>query len=911
MFQWLKGKSRPDPSSEARAYVKVGYEAFEKGDQASARAAFDQALQADPRNVDARFLLARLDLSSGDLQAALAGFDAALEIDRDNALFHFSRAEALWRLGRLEDACRGFEEGLARDSGDANWWNLLGRILLELGRLDDAIDVFRRAVAAVPTEPALHWMLGTLLVRRGGDSDAAVTALLAAWRCAATGERDPFDLSRFLIRQNDPDEVAALCRRVLAAEPDHPGAGAILGLLLFKGGQLDEALTVLERAAARADSALALTHLGIVRRAARQPEQALAALEKAHAIAPEAAPVLVELGSTLTLLSRFTEAEVFLSRAIAADPTNVEAHQVLAEVLIAQRSYDDAELLLEKANVLAGGEPRILFALSNLLLQRNRFAAAARWLSDILVLTPDSARAHSDLGVALAGLRQYEEAQRQLERAIELAPGLVEPHINLSSVQYRLQVPTQAEKAARAAIAIDPAHADALLCLANALQAQGRYEESVPALRRVIEVLPHFDTAWSNLMLALNYVASSTPESLLEEHVRVGRRPEFAIRRTRAEFSRDRRPGRRLRVGYVSPDFRNHVVGHFVKPVLRAHDAGQIDLYCYFTGREPDIATPGFRDLAAIWREIADMPDDDAERVMLDDQLDIVVDLAGHTGFNRLGLLARRVAPVQVTWLGYPGGTGIPAIDWRVSDEVSDPSPEADAHQLERVYRMPDVFLVYAPAPEMPEVAAAPVIATGRINFGVYNNYQKVSDEALACWKTILDRVPGSTLTMKTPTLGDEELQARVLARLVGHGFDPDRVRFLGPVPGFQAHLRTLADIDIALDTFPYNGTTTTCESLWMGVPVVAMLGDRHASRVSASLLSVIGQHDLIASDAADYVERAVALATNTPRLVALRSSLRPAMAASPLTDVPRFARALEAAYRHMWKEWLDLTDPA
>ncbi len=906
MFKWLKGKPKPDPSSEARAYVKVGYEAFEKGDQASARVAFDQALQIDPKNADARFLRARLDLASGEFAAALEGFERALAIDPEAPLFHFSRGEALWRLGRLEEACEGFEDGLARQSDDANWWHLLGRIRQEMGRVPDAIDVYRRAVALMPSEPALQWMLGALLARQG-DTDGATPALLAAWTGAGTRDRDVFDFARFLVRQNDPAEVMTLSRLILARDADHAGAGAMLGLLLFKAGRVDEALVVLERAVGgRTESAIALTHLGIVRRAASQPEQALAALENAHRIAPDAAPILVELGTTLLHLERLDEAEALLNRAIAVDPASADAHHILAEVLIGQRSYDEAEILLEKANALAGGDTRILFTLSGLLIRRNRFRAAAKWLSDLLVLDPDSARGYSDLGVALSGIGQYEEARRQLERAIELEPRLIEPHINLSSVQYRLQLPTKAETAARDALELDPRHPDALLSLANALQAQGRFEESVPALRQVIEVRPQFDTAWSNLLFALNYVGTTTPAALLAEHVLAGQRPELAERRSRTSFTRDRRPGRRLRVGYVSPDFRNHVVGHFVQPVLRAHDATAVELYLYFAGREADPATARFREMATIWRDIGNLPDDEAERVMLEDDLDVVVELAGHTGNNRLALLARRVAPVQVTWLGYPSGTGIPTIDWRISDAIADPAPDADAHQLERVFRMPDMFIVYAPSPEMPGVCAPPSAATGHINFGVYNNYQKVSDSALRCWKEILDRVPGATLTMKTPTLGDEELQDRVRARLDAHGFARDRVRFLGPIPGFQAHLRTLEQVDIALDTFPYNGTTTTCESLWMGVPVVAMLGDRHAARVSASLLSAIGYGELIAKDAADYVALAVSLAQDPERLARMRKTLRSAMAASPLTDVPRFTRALEAAYRRMWQDWLD-----
>jgi len=255
---------------------------------------------------------------------------------------------------------------------------------------------------------------------------------------------------------------------------------------------------------------------------------------------------------------------------------------------------------------------------------------------------------------------------------------------------------------------------------------------------------------------------------------------------------------------------------------------------------------------------------------------------------------------VQVTWLGYPNGTGLAALDWRLTDAVADPAPDADAHSTERLFRLPEVFIVYDPPSDAPEVAPTPCLAAGHVEFGVFNNYQKVTDRALGCWREILERVPGAVLKIKTPVMGDAGLQAALRSRLERLGFDLGRVRLQGPVPSFVAHMQSMAATDIALDTFPYNGTTTTCETLWMGLPMITLAGDRHSARVSASLLGVIGHGELVAHDEADYIERAVALALDPEKLARLRGRIRADMAASPLVDVPRFARALEKAYGQM-----------
>jgi protein O-GlcNAc transferase len=897
MFKWLKRRS--DSQSEVRAYVRVGFEAREKGDRASARAAFEGALGLDPGNADAHYFLGIDDLGAGAFDAALDHLDRAIAADSLQPAFHVARGEALWRLGAHGPAVEAVENALIRDPDLVDGWHLATRILVDAGRPADAVAMLERAAETLPEEATIAWACGAHLHAAGRETDAT-RHLLRAWSSVAGDAEAGLALARFALETPDlPAGVESLCRAVLALVPDHEGAGSVLGLALAGTGDVGGGIAQLERiAAAHAGSALVGTHLGIAHRISGDLEAACVVLSRVHTAFPDLLPAMVEYAAALAGRGQLSEAAALLHRAVAIAPGDSNAHFLLGVTLRGLHDFESAEVMFEKAHRL-GGHPQALSELATLLLQRGRFAAAAQWFLELLSLKPDSASVHNDLGIALGELSRYDEAIRLFRRAAELAPTLAQPLVCLSSAYFKQHMVTRAEEEARRAVAVAPRNPDALMALANALQAFGRYSESVPTLRTVIEVAPEASHAWSNLLLAFNYLDESTPQSLLDEHRRFGARPECRERRRPAEFVR-KAGARRLRIGYMSPDFRNHVVGRFAEPVLRAHDRNAVEVICYSVSRKSDASTARFREIADLWRDLAGQDDDDAERIVLADELDVLVDLSGHTADNRLQLLARRLAPVQVTWLGYPNGTGLAAMDWRLTDAIADPAPDADAHSTERLFRLPDVFIVYDPPKDAPEVAPTPCLAAGHVEFGVFNNYQKVTDRALACWREILERVPGAIMKIKTPVMGDDGLQAALRSRLEALGFDLGRVRLMGPVPSLVGHLQSMAATDIALDTFPYNGTTTTCESLWMGLPLITLAGDRHSSRVSASLLNAIGHGDLVAHDDADYIERAVALALDPERLARLRGRIRPDMAASPLVDIPRFARALERAYGQM-----------
>jgi len=355
-----------------------------------------------------------------------------------------------------------------------------------------------------------------------------------------------------------------------------------------------------------------------------------------------------------------------------------------------------------------------------------------------------------------------------------------------------------------------------------------------------------------------------------------------------------------LRIGYVSPDFRAHVVGANVLPILKRHDHARFLVYCYSNVKRPDALTPQFQATADAWREIAFRSDQDAADLIRADQIDILVDLTLHTAGNRLAVFARKPAPVQATWAGYPGTTGLDAMDYRVTDPHLDPPGLFDDCYSEESIRLPDFFLCYEPLESEIGITAPPAVGNGYITFGCLNNFCKVNPLVLKLWARVLRGVAGSRLTLLA---GEGSHRQETVNRLTDEGISRDRVTFV-PRRSRAQYLASYHGIDIGLDTIPYNGHTTSLDSTWMGVPVVTLVGSTVVGRSGLSQLTNLGLPELIATSPEQYVQIAVDLAQDWPRLSRLRSTLRERMRASPLMDAPRFTRNLEAAYRQMWRRW-------
>jgi predicted O-linked N-acetylglucosamine transferase (SPINDLY family) len=440
----------------------------------------------------------------------------------------------------------------------------------------------------------------------------------------------------------------------------------------------------------------------------------------------------------------------------------------------------------------------------------------------------------------------------------------------------------------------DPRAVDAWLGVGNVLADRWSIPEAVEAYRAALRLQPDSPAIGSGVLFFSHYLAPADPDALFDLHRRFGE----TMRRTHpprpGRQSRPPETARRIRVGYVSPNFSRHSVGYFIAPVIAAHDRERFEVFCYYTHRLSDDATARIRASADGWRDVATVSDDALEAVIREDRIDVLVDLSGHCKGNRLAVFARKPAPLQVTWLGYPDTTGLDAIDVRITDAVADPAPEADARHTERLWRVDGSFLAYEPPPDCPAVAergGAPVV------FGSFNHAAKLNEPTIALWADILARVPGSRLVLKSGLFDHVVTRDRVVECFERHGVAAARIEVEGWRADRTSHLGLYGGVDVALDTHPYNGTTTTCEALWMGVPVVSRAGRAHMSRVGASILRCAGLDELVADSDARYVEVAVALARDGQRRAALRATLRDRLRASPLLDHAGFTRQLERCY--------------
>ena len=596
---------------------------------------------------------------------------------------------------------------------------------------------------------------------------------------------------------------------------------------------------------------------------------------------------------------RIEEAADLAGRALTARPDFPEALVNLGIIRRAQGRFDESAASLERAIALRPAYPDALNSLGLTRHAGGRPAAAVECYRRALSCQPGYADAYNNLGNALMTLGDFAGAATAFRQALGINPGFVDAVLNLGNLHKESGESGEAIQCYRRALRFAPGSAAAYNNLGNVFRDQGRPEDAADHYRQALAYRPDYGDAISNLLFCLNNSDRSSRVQVFAEHVRLAADlaaaagPPLSVATPSA-------PGRRLRIGYVSPDFREHSVAYFFLPLLAAHDRTEVEIFCYAQVMVPDVMTERLRGLSEHWLRTVGIGDADLAARIRGDGIDVLVDLAGHTAHNRLGVFAHRPAPVQITWLGYPNTTGLATIDYRLVDAVTDPEGEADAFASETLIRLPDGFLCYGSPDHAPEPAAAPCRENGFVTFGSFNNPAKLSDTTIALWAALLRRLPTARLLLKGQSFADAATAAFTRERFAGHGLAPERLDLVARIADTAGHLGAYARIDIALDPTPYNGTTTTCEALWMGVPVVTLLGDRHAGRVGASLLARVGLDDLIARDGDAYVDIAAALAGDIGRLTNLRRTLRPTMAGSSLCDARAFAQKIETVYRDL-----------
>ena len=519
-------------------------------------------------------------------------------------------------------------------------------------------------------------------------------------------------------------------------------------------------------------------------------------------------------------------------------------------------------------------------------------------------LRPDYAEAYNNLGIALDEKGQVDDAIAAYRQAIRLRPAYGKALSNLGNALQAKQQLDEAIICHREAVASEPDLPAAHNNLGNVLKETGQIDEALIAYKRAAELSPESPGFDSNFVFAHHYQPAHNAVAIADAHHQWNHRHAEPLRHSIRSSRNDRTADRRLMIGYVSADYGEHPVGRFLLPLLAHHDRGCVEVFCYSGASRADVIAQRLRQSADHWREIAGIGDQHVAEQIRDDGIDILVDLSGHTAGNRLLVFARKPAPVQVSYLGYPGTTGLKAIDYRLTDAFADPPGLTEQFHSETLVRLQYTTWCFAEPSDAPPVGELPALRRGCVTFGSFNNLAKVTEPMLRLWSKILNQVPHSRLLLKAAGLASAGASQRVRRTLSAHGIDAGRLDLRGPEPDHSSHLALYNEMDIALDTFPYHGTTTTCDALWMGVPVIALAGQSHVSRVGLSLLSNTGLPELIATGEEEYAALAIALAMDQDRLRTLRATLRERMRGSPLMNAPAFAWNFESAYRWMWQRW-------
>ena len=731
-------------------------------------------------------------------------------------------------------------------------------------------------------------------------------------------------------------EAEPLYRLILQSNPNHADALHLLGLIAHQVGNRPAAVEYICRAIQlNGNAADAHGNLGLAYYAWRKLPEAIASYRRALKLKPNDAKVWMTLGVALKDQREFDEAVACYRRAIEIHPGFTEAHGNLGNSLKELGRLDEA---IESYLRVLELNPNIAQAHCNLgiaLQEQGRFDEAIARYRRALDLKPNYAEAHGNLGLALKGQGLLDESVACFRRTVELQPNTAEAHGNLGIALMEQGYPDEAIVCYRRALELRPDDAvslgnlgnaltnrgkltEAVSCfrrslelssddavthsnLGNALKDQGLLDEAIACFRRSLELNLDYAIAHSNLLMTLHYCDGMTHPALAEAHAEFDRQHTSKLMQTVDSTLKSNDLHRRPRLGFVSADLGRHPVGFFLVRVLENLFASQYEMICYSDRNVKDDLSQRMQSVSTHWRDVLGVGDQRLAEQIRADGIDILFDLAGHTGHNRLMVFARKPAPIQVSWIGYEGTTGLSAMDYLIADRHTVPNG-SEVYYRESVLRMPDGYLCYEPPDTAPPIAPPPSQKNGYMTFGSFNNLAKVTPHVVKVWSEILHRCPNSRLLMKYSGLGDPNVRQRYLDAFAAHGVNPQRLELLPPC-SYAEYLASYADVDVILDPFPFSGSTTTCEALWMGVPVVTCPLETFASRHSLSHLSSIGVRELVAENLKAYVELAVSLAGDLPRVTSLRGELRDRMRTSPLCDGKRFAANLDTLLQSIWSK--------
>jgi predicted O-linked N-acetylglucosamine transferase (SPINDLY family) len=905
--------ARP-PAPDAPAPDEIFREAVgehQAGRLVEAAQLYRKLLETDPTHPVANHNLGVVAVQMEQPAAGLPFFLAALESDPTQGKYWLSYVDALINAGNIDDARHvlklGKQQGLEGrevDSltsrlADGNWTTAHGTsaskpsraagthkgktpspqdidsliTLFNAGRLDQAAERARTMTTHFPG----HWvgwkMLGVVLQQLGRNAEALIPM-----------------------------------RKAVKLAPMDAEAHNNLGIILKSLGHLEESASSYRRALKiNANYVHAHGNLGATLQKLGRPAEAEASYRTALSIDPKYTKAWSNLGTVLHDQKRFDEAEATYRQVLRLNPNDSETHRNLGITLDELGRLEESEACIRRALEITPNDIETQFNLGAMLQGSGRAKEAETIFRRSVALQPENALAHNNLGTILLDLSRSSEAEESFRRALKIQPDFSLAWSNLGVSlrdQGRLE---EAETSFRSALAINPDFRNALGNLGVALHDLGRLEEAVASCRRALEIDPERAVIHSNMLFCLSQIAEISPQELFAEHCRFGTQFEPPFRTNRPIFSNTPDPERRLRIGFVSADFRNHAIAYFVEPILAAlSQFHMLELHAYYSHVIEDEVTRRLRSCFDCWNPVAGLSDEALATLICGDGIDILIDLSGHTSKNRLLAFARKPAPLQASWMGYPGTTGLGAMDYYLADGRYLPAGKFDNQYTEKIVRLP-ASAPFLPSHGAPPVGRLPALDNGYLTFASFNRIGKLSHAVVSVWARLLRALPDARMILGAMREGEK--CETLLGWFDREGIPRQRLA-LFPRSDMKSYLGQHNKVDICLDTFPYNGGTTTLHALWMGVPTISLAGNTTAGRTGASILAHVGLDDFVALDADDFARKGASWTGRLAALSEIRMDLRSRIEASAISQPQVIAANLEQAFRTMWRRWCENQPP-
>jgi protein O-GlcNAc transferase len=908
--------------------LQKAVEAHEAGQSQEADRLYTAILQAQPKHPDANHNMGVLAVGVNKMQEALAYFKTALEANSSIGQYWLSYIDALIQLDQIVDAQTVLEQAKGKGASGEAFEQLEQRLkelnetqveadlyidgqnqvrpnVLDSLKLDQAIRLAKKKAKEGSPEDS-NRIYNDILARFPKNKRAldGIKSLSGGFIGKASKVKEPpQDQQQRLInlyQQGQFQQALDSAKQLLSQFPNSLILYDIQGAANAALGQFDASIDSYKQALKiKPDYAGAYYNMGAALKDKGDLEAAIGSYNKALKIKPNYAEAHNNIGSALKDKGDLEAAIGSYKKALKIKPDYAEAYSNMGNAL---KRKGDLESAIDSYKQALKNKPDFVEAyynMGNVLKDKGDLEAAIDSYKQAIRIKPDLAEAYNNMGTALNEEGDLEAAIDSYEQAIKIRPNFADAYLNMGNALKDKDDLEAAIDCYQQAIKIKPDYAEAHSNLGTTLLKLGRLEEAVASFNRAIEFKIDFPDAYNNKNLCLNYFSSGSPLFIFEQHLEFGK--QFGGLQTEPLFSprSNIRAEKRLRVGYVSGDFRQHSVAYFFEPLLQHHNSNVVEIFCYYNNVPIDEMTERLMATSDHWRSIVGITDSDVANLIRNDKIDILVDLSGHTSKNRLLVFAQKPAPIQVTWLGYANTTGLSEIDYRFTDIIADPIGDADELHSETLVRLANGFQCYKGNEAFHSNSELPFKKRGHITFGSFNNLTKVTPEVIKVWSNILHALPKSCLVLKAKQLQYDA--SHYLDCFKQEGIAEDRIKLNGHMPSMHDHLELYNSIDICLDPFPYNGATTTCEALWMGVPVITLLGDRHVGRVGASILTNVGLTDFIAQDIDGYIQLAVEMAANTNYLKEIREDLRERMQRAPLCDGRSFASDVESAYQEMW----------